>query len=124
MIVELQNQARESGTLASQVQQAAKRTNVRAYLIRRNISFIAVLPIEKQCFHHFLAVWITNGFQRRAPAQGRDLLVDPAFDLLLHGGLHELSRLPALRRFHCRSPLHFVTQRNDISVANSGFKMP
>jgi hypothetical protein len=62
---------RDSGCPWSQVQQAAKRTNVSAYLIRRNISFIAALPIEKQCFHHFLAVWITNGFQRCAPAPDR-----------------------------------------------------
>src|ERR1700687_5801426 len=84
IIVESRVRVRDSGCLGSQVQQAAKRTNVRAYLIRRNISFIAALPIEKQCFHHFLAVWITNGFQRCAPAPRRDLLVDPAFDLLLH----------------------------------------
>lgn len=43
-----------------QTQQAAKRPNVWAHLIRRNISFIAALPIEKQCFDHFLAVGITN----------------------------------------------------------------
>src|ERR1700722_11044632 len=59
---------RNSGCLGSQVQQAAKRTDVRAYLIRRNSSFIAALPIEKQCFHHFLAVRITNGFHGCAPS--------------------------------------------------------
>ena len=57
-----------SGLRRRQVQQAPDGANVGTDLIRRYISFIAALPIEKQCFDHFLAVRITNGLHGRAPA--------------------------------------------------------
>jgi hypothetical protein len=51
----------KSGDRRSEVQQTAKRPNIWAYLIRGNIFLIAPLPIEEQCFNHFLAIRIAYG---------------------------------------------------------------
>ncbi len=45
----------------SEVQQTAKRPNIWTYPIREDIFFIAPLPIEDQCFNHFLAIRIAYG---------------------------------------------------------------
>ena len=73
-----------------QVQQAADRADVGANQIRRYLVFIVSFPMRKQGFDGFFAIRVANGFDRRAPAQRGDLLMDPAFGLFLRRGLQEL----------------------------------